>query len=159
MPFTLKLAVRSLRALQPLYLPLILFAAAVAGVIYLEPLATHLELADNWRTAFDRSLDIALWLTAALLISRVIRVFIWDGLFVHTMGRVPPRLIVQLGGIVIFLLAVSGIIGVVFEQSVVGIWATSSAVGVVIGLAVQNLILDTASGIALNIERPFKPGD
>ena len=59
----------------------------------------------------------------------------------------------------IFLLAVSGIIGVVFEQSVVGIWATSSAVGVVIGLAVQNLILDTASGIALNIERPFKPGD
>ena len=159
MPFTLNLAVRTLRAMQPLYLPLVLLAAAVTGVVYLEPLAAHLDLTENWRATLERAMEIALWLTAALVISRVIRVFVWDGIFVHTMGRVPPRLIVQLGGIVIFLLAVSGIIGVVFEQSVVGIWATSSAVGVVIGLAVQNLILDTASGIALNIERPFKPGD
>ena len=159
MPFTLNLAVRTLRAMQPLYLPLFLLAAAVTGVVYLEPLAAHLDLTENWRATFERAMEIALWLTAALVISRAIRVFVWDGIFVHTMGRMPPRLIVQLGGIVIFLLAVSGIIGVVFEQSVVGIWATSSAVGVVIGLAVQNLILDTASGIALNIERPFKPGD
>ncbi len=136
MPFTLNLAVRSLRAMRPLYLPLILLATAIAGVVYLEPLAAHLGLSETSHTAFDRALDIALWLTTALVISRVIRVFIWDGLFVHTMGRVPPRLIVQLGGILIFLLALSGIIGVVFDQSVVGIWATSSAVGVVIGFAV-----------------------
>lgn len=133
--------------------------AATAGVIYVEPLTQHWALSEPWQIAGGRAFEIALWLSAALVVSRLIRVFIWDGIFVHTMGRMPPRLIVQLGGILIFLLAVSGIIGVVFDQSVVGIWATSSAVGVVIGFAVQNLILDTASGIALNIERPFKPGD
>ena len=159
MPFTLKLAVRLTAAMRPLYLPLVLFGSAIAGVVYLEPVLAHMEIDDAWRVPLDRATEIALWLTGALVASRMIRVFVWDGLFTHTTGREPPRLIVQLGGLVIFLLAVSGIIGVVFDQSVVGIWATSSAVGVVIGFAVQNLILDTASGLALNIERPFKPGD
>ena len=159
MPFTLKLAARFAVGARPLYLPLVLLVSAICAVVYVEPLAGQWQIDEAWQTAIAHAIEMTVWLSAALVVSRLIRVLVWDGIFTHTMGREPPRLIVQLGGILIFLLAVSGIMGVVFEQSVVGIWATSSAVGVVIGLAVQNLILDTASGIALNIERPFKPGD
>jgi small-conductance mechanosensitive channel/CRP-like cAMP-binding protein len=152
-------AARIARACRPLVVPVVLFAATLGAYIELGSLMQTWSIDEQWRVALGRAVEISCWLTGALVLSRVVRVVVWNGIFTRVIGLEPPRLIVQLGGFIIFLLAVSGIVGVVFEQSVIGIWATSSAVGVVIGLAVQNLILDTFSGLALNIERPFKPGD
>jgi len=39
------------------------------------------------------------------------------------------------------------------------IWAASGAIGIVVGFALRNLILDTFSGLAIHLERPFKVGD
>ena len=112
-----------------------------------------------WQTPLTQAIEIALWLTGAWLINRTIVLVIWDGIFFYAYGRHPPRLIVQLGGVVVFLIALSGIIGIVFDQSITALWATSGAVGIVIGFALQNLILDTFSGLAINVEQPFKVGD
>jgi len=101
----------------------------------------------------------ALWLASAHLINIAIEAFFWRGLVEKALARTPPRLVVQIGHLLVLLIAMCGIVGFVFEQPITGLWATSGAVGIVVGLALRNLILDTFSGMAINIEQPFKVGD
>lgn len=113
----------------------------------------------EWRVPANEVIEVLVWLTGAFLANRVIQIVVWDGLARRALGRMPPKLVIQMTGLAVFLLAVSGIIGVVFHQSVTGFWAASGAVGIVIGFALRNLILDTFSGLAIHLERPFKVGD
>lgn len=59
----------------------------------------------------------------------------------------------------IYLGAVFGILKFSFHQPVAGLLATSGVVAVVLGLALQSTLADLFSGIALNIESPFRAGD
>ncbi len=146
-------------AVRRLWAPVLLTVIASLLVLFSEPIFHLIAMPSPWRLSVGQGFEIAIWLTGALLFNRLFGIAVWDGLFTYTYGRKPPRLIVQLGGVVIFLLALSGIIGVVFGQSITALWATSGAIGVVVGFALQNLILDTFSGLAINVERPFKVGD
>ena len=47
----------------------------------------------------------------------------------------------------------------VFQRSVTGIWATSGAVGILLGIALKDVILDVFTGLAMNLDRPFVIGD
>lgn len=136
---------------------------AIIAILGLEQLTQNLlssatvpaEIEANFNTSFD----VIYWLLGAWLANRLISVTIWNGLVENMLGRKPPRLIVQLFGVLVFLMALSGIVYFVFGQSVTAIWATSGAIGIVIGLALRNLILDTFSGLAIHLERPFSVGD
>ncbi len=103
--------------------------------------------------------QVAIWLAGAWLFNRLTTLIFWDGFVTRLLGRAPPRLSIQLGGIIVFLLAISGVFHFVFGQSVTAIWAASGAVGIVVGLALQQLILDMFSGFAIHLEQPFKVGD
>lgn len=107
----------------------------------------------------DQGGQIAAWFAGGLLFNRLLTVIVWNGLVRRALGRTPPRLLTQLAGVIVFLLAVSGIVRFVFDQSITTIWATSGAIGIVIGFALRNLILDTFSGLAIHMERPFRVGD
>lgn len=85
--------------------------------------------------------------------------FFWEGYVARKTGRPVPPLLRDVAGFLILLLAVTGIIGYVFDSSVTGIWATSGMLGVVLGFALRNLILDAFTGIALNLDRSFRQGD
>jgi small-conductance mechanosensitive channel/CRP-like cAMP-binding protein len=100
-----------------------------------------------------------IWLTIGFIINRLIKVLIWDSIIEPLVARTPPKLLIQLGNFIIYLIIISVIIGVVFEQPVTSFWTASGALGVVIGLALRNLIMDTFSGLALQMERPFYTGD
>lgn len=113
----------------------------------------------TWLEPTSQVTQTLLWISGAFLLNRLIVILIWDGIIARSTGRKPPRLIVQLSGVVIFFLTLSAIIANVFGQSVTGLWATSGALGLVVGFALRNLILDTFSGLAIHMERPFKVGD
>ena len=98
------------------------------------------------------------WLSGAWLFNRLLRLLFWDGIIKATLGRSAPRLAVQLTGVLVFFLGLTGIVSSVFNQSVTAMWATSGAIGIVIGFALRNLILDTFSGLAIHLERPFMVG-
>ncbi len=102
---------------------------------------------------------VGAWLSAAFFANRVVNVFLWQTVFERLTGTVAPRLLTQISGAAIFFLAALGIVGIVFNQSLTGILAASGAMGLVLGLALQTMIRDVFSGIALNIERPFQIGD
>ena len=99
------------------------------------------------------------WIAAAYLFNVLTVRLFWDGLVAKTLKRRPPRLVVQLTNLLVMLLALSGIIGIVFKQSVTGLWATSGAIGLIVGFALRNLILDMFSGLAIHLEQPFRVGD
>ena len=105
------------------------------------------------------AIQIGIWLSAAHFINRLLVVFFWDGLVYQTIGAPVPRLLKDVVTIFLYIVAVTGIVGFVFEKSVTAFWTTSGVVGLIIGFALRNMILDVFTGLAINIDRPYKIGD
>ena len=99
-------------------------------------------------------LEVIWWLGAAWLAVGFLRAFV-------VLGRQPrdTKLIQDLLAALIYLAATIAIVAYVFDLPVKGLLATSGALGIIIGLALQSSLGDVFSGIALNIERPYRVGD
>jgi small-conductance mechanosensitive channel/CRP-like cAMP-binding protein len=116
------------------------------------------EAADLTQRILGRILGTGIGFAFAWLLVRLVEIFFW-GFIEHRLTSPIPRLIKDIGAGLIFLVAGMTIISLVFKQSVAGIWATSGIVGIVVGFALRNMIADVFSGVALNVDRPFKIGD
>lgn len=104
-------------------------------------------------------IQAGLWLSAGWLLIRLSNMLLWDGLVARAIGGRVPGLIKTVSAVVIASLAVTGVVGVVFGLPITGFFATSGVVGIVVGFALRNMINDVFTGMALNIDRPFKIGD
>lgn len=111
------------------------------------------------RIVLSYLIPIALWLSGAWLLIRLTNALFWDQMVAKSLGRPVPRLLKDFLAFLIMLAALTAILGFVFETSVTAIWATSSVVTVVIGLALRGIILDFFTGLAINIDRTFQIGD
>ena len=140
------------RAIVRVVFLVVLTAALLrAGVVPYQKLApTGMPLRD----AAHGVLKIAWWLWAAWFLVAVLRAF------VITEHRPREAKLVQdlLAG-VIYLAAVFAVIAYVFDLPVQGLLATSGAIAIILGLALQSTLSDVFSGIVLNFSRPFRPGD
>src|ERR1700733_12232901 len=103
---------------------------------------------------FVDALEIPWWLGAAWLAVGFLRAFV-------VLGRQPreSKLVQDLLAALIYLAATFAIVAYVFDLPVKGLLATSGALAIIIGLALQNSLGDVFSGIVLNIERPYRVGD
>src|SRR6202789_2154997 len=99
-------------------------------------------------------LEILWWLGAAWLTSGFLRAFV-------VLGRKPTeaKLVQDLLAALIYLAATFAIVADVFDLPVKGLLATSGALAIIIGLALQSSLGDVFSGIVLNLERPYHVGD
>lgn len=70
-----------------------------------------------------------------------------------------PRLLQDMARVVLFGGAALAILAFVFRQPVGGVLATSGIVVAVLGFALRGIIADVFSGIALNMEHPYRIGD
>jgi small-conductance mechanosensitive channel/CRP-like cAMP-binding protein len=114
----------------------------------------------------DLTAQIGLWLGTAWLIKRVFGLAVLHyserklrrggGLRVIAGGR---KLLIDLFGLVVFLGALFGIVGVVLGQPIGGLLASSGLFAAIIGFAVHGVISDVFCGLALHVERPFAIGD
>jgi len=116
-------------------------------------------LAERARLAAGYAVQIGLWLSLAFLLIRLLDVLFWDRIFGRLRGREVPRLVKDSVAILVLLIAGAGILGFVFDQSVTGVWATSGALGIVIGLALRSIILDIFSGLAIDVDQSYRIGD
>ena len=103
---------------------------------------------------FVSGLEVIWWLGAAWLTVGFLRAFV-------VLGRQPreTKLIQDLLAGLVYLAATVAIIAYVFDLPVKGLLATSGALAIIIGLALQSSLGDVFSGIVLNIERPYRVGD
>lgn len=104
-----------------------------------------------------RLLRVAWWLVLAVLAVLVVERYVWSGL--PKRGVPIPRLLPQIVRALILVIAFFGIISALTDQSVAGVLATSGIIAVVMGFALQSTLNDLFSGIALNLERPYRVGD
>ncbi len=111
------------------------------------------------KTVFMYSVQIGLWLSAAFFLNRLVAVFFWDGVVARTVKGQIPRLLKDTTALILYATAGTGIMAFVFDKSVVGVWATSGVVGIVLGFALRNMILDLFTGLAVNLDQPYKLGD
>jgi small-conductance mechanosensitive channel len=100
-----------------------------------------------------------LWLASAYLLNRLLAVFLWDLVVQRALGNPVPRLLRDVVATVIYGIALTGILAFVFQRSVTGVWATSGVIGIVLGFALRSLILDVFTGLAINVDRPYRIGD
>jgi len=98
------------------------------------------------------------WMAGAWLVNRILELTFWQRFVAPRMGGTVPALIRSMGTLVVFLFAIGGFIGITLGYSVTGFWATSGVVGIIVGLALQSMISDVFSGIAINVDRPFSIG-
>jgi small-conductance mechanosensitive channel/CRP-like cAMP-binding protein len=117
------------------------------------------DLAEATRRALRLGVGAGAWLAGAWLLTRLVEAVFWDRFVARRLGGAVPALLKSVGAVVVFLLACGGFIGVTLGYSVTGFWATSSVVGIIVGLALQSMIADVFSGIAINVDRPFAIGD
>ena len=98
--------------------------------------------------------QIVWWLSGARLAIGFLRAFSVLGHRFHQ-----AQIVHDLLAALIYFAAVFAIIAYVFGLPVQGLLATSGALAIIIGLALQSSLSDVFSGIVLNIERPYKVGN
>jgi small-conductance mechanosensitive channel/CRP-like cAMP-binding protein len=141
-------------------------ALAVVGISLLgiwlaRPLESLFEIAETEAgTTWLRQVFSTLFVLAgAQLVNRLIDAVIWDRLVSRALGGKVPAILKTMVSMVVFLIGISIIVGVVFDQSVAGFLAALGAGGVVLGLAVRGIFSDLFSGLAINCDRNVVLGD
>lgn len=100
-----------------------------------------------------------IWLALAHFLCQLINQFFQARIFTLNNDKQVPKLLRDILFIFIYIAALLIIVGHVFKQPLTGFWATSSVTALVLGFALRNIILDLFSGIAVNLEQPYRVGD
>ncbi|MGB0695971.1 MAG: ABC transporter substrate-binding protein [Rhodospirillaceae bacterium] len=98
------------------------------------------------------------WAVPAKMLTIAMERFIWTNLEQRT-GREVPNVVRKFFSIIVYILALMGILAFVFDQKITSLLATSGVLAMIIGLAIQMNLANIFSGIAINIEKPFRIGD
>jgi len=137
--------------LRVIFLVVLTVVLLHAGVVPYEP---QTRTGVPFQDAVRATLKIAWWLWTAWFLVGLLRVFV-----VSEHRQRERKLIQDLLAGVIYLAAVFAIIAYVFDLPIQGLLATSGAIAIILGLALQSTLSDVFSGIVLNFSRPYRPGD
>jgi small-conductance mechanosensitive channel/CRP-like cAMP-binding protein len=100
------------------------------------------------------ALKVAWWFWTAWFLVGFLRAFV----IVEHRPR-EGKLLQDLFAGLIYLAALFAVIAYVFDLPVQGLLATSGAVAIILGLALQSTLGDVFSGVVLSFSRPYRPGD
>ncbi|KAA0994748.1 mechanosensitive ion channel [Pseudomonas sp. ANT_J12] len=130
----------------------LIFSAVIinAGV---SPLQAPIFADDRVAQLGATALGIVWWLYAARVLTEVI------GLVLMRRIGHSGRLLQDVIGALVFLVAIVAAAGYVLELPVKGLLATSGVVAIVVGLALQSTLSDVFSGIVLNTTKPYQVDD
>lgn len=102
--------------------------------------------------------NILWWVIPTVFFNIFIEIFIWQSLEQRA-NRSVPKVLKGITSSLIYLFSFFAVIGFVFNMQITGLLATSGVIAMIIGLAIQLNISNIFSGIALNLENPFRIGD
>lgn len=98
-------------------------------------------------------------LAAALLLVQALGWLVWDRLVPRYSGLRLPRLLRQFVAVLVMAMAFVGVLAQVWNVALPAVLATTGVIGLVLGLALRRILTDFFSGIALNVEQPFRLDD
>lgn len=153
---------QSVRTLTGKLAPPFLFCAVMAAALFFGGEAYRLlgaEALASTGSVFGSLLSAGAILSGAVLIQRIVRYVLLEGVVSSALGEPVPRLLPQMSGLLIYVVAGGAIAGFVFHQDLTALWAASGVGVVVFGMALREMILDVFSGLAINLDRPIRIGD
>ena len=106
-----------------------------------------------------RELGSAAILLGALFIIALMRRYLWEIYFQQKRKTEIPNFLREVVALVVFLIAVLWVLGFSYHQTIPGLLAGSGIAAVILGIAMQDLLGNIISGIALEFGKPFKVGD
>ena len=83
----------------------------------------------------------------------------WDGVVANKSGRPVPALLKTISSFLLLFVGTTIVFTLVFGRSLTGVLAVGGGLSLIIGIALQSLIADVFSGLAINIDQPFRIGD
>ncbi len=107
-----------------------------------------------WRVAMSLTAVAGLW-----LLVRLADTLLWERWLPRRAGVRIPRLLRQVVAVLLCIFGAAIVFSHVWQLSVGPMLATTGAIGIVAGLALRNVLADFFSGIALNMEHPFRLDD
>jgi small-conductance mechanosensitive channel/CRP-like cAMP-binding protein len=132
-----------------------LFCIAFAVWLPLEILRTDFP----HRLGTMHALRAANVLLGTIFILAIFRRYYWELWFERHYRTKAPKFVSQLFGLILFIAAIFIIIGGIYGYSIQGVVFSSTVVVGIIGFAMQDLLGNIISGIALELGKPFKTGD
>lgn len=145
----------SLVAILPPLLVAGLLAALSQGVAGVDALG-------RWPIAHGllvRLLLTAAVLAAAVALLRLVGWLVWERLLPRYGGLRIPRLLRQFVAVLLMAAVVLGLLTQLWGVALTAVLATTGVLGLVLGLALRRILTDFFSGIALNVEQPFRLDD
>lgn len=141
--------------------PLFIFLVFLSLVIFKDNLLSGIDPGSELITKkfIYYALHIGVWISGAHLFNVLAKVLFWDGIFAKTIRGTVPRLLTHFFSLIVYAVAIMIVIGSVFNKELTGVWATSGVMALILGFALRNMILDLFTGLAVNIEMPYKIGD
>ncbi len=137
--------------IRVVFLILLTIVLVSAGIIPYQPLQlTGTPFLD----VVHGALKVAWWFWTAWFLVGFLRAFI----IVEHRPR-EGKLLQDLFAGLIYLAALFAVIAYVFDLPIQGLLATSGAVAIILGLALQSTLGDVFSGVVLSFSRPYRPGD
>ncbi len=109
--------------------------------------------------ALRRELLAGLILLGAIFFLALLRRFFWELHFQRRRGIEAPLFLRELIALIVFLTALVVVLSSIYGQTVPGLLAGSGILAVILGFALQDLLGNIISGIAIEIGKPFRPGD
>ena len=97
--------------------------------------------------------------TVTLLAARIVRWEIIHGWLERRSGKKVPELIGDMLVALVVFVGICLIVALIFKRDITGLVAAGGASVMIIGIALQDVIMALFTGILLNVEKPFKVGD
>ncbi len=88
-----------------------------------------------------------------------LKFFLIDYYVIHRQGRAVPRLLVNVGEVVLFSVLFLSLGSSVAKINLTPFLATSAVLSAIIGLALQDTLGSLFTGLSLQADMPFRPGD
>lgn len=98
-------------------------------------------------------------LAGAIALLRLMGWLVWEQLVPRYGGLRVPRLLRQFVAVLVMAAVLLGVLTQVWGVALPAVLATTGVLGLVLGLALRRILTDFFSGIALNIEQPFRLDD
>jgi small-conductance mechanosensitive channel/CRP-like cAMP-binding protein len=118
------------------------------------PVAPQLRAATTGEQIWMRLAEIGWWILGARVAVGIVRLVV----VLENQPR-ETKIVSDLLAGVIYTATALAVVNFVFGVAIVGLVATSGVVAIILGLALQSTLSDVFSGIAVGLERAYKPGD
>lgn len=140
-------------------LPTVLVALALFALRVFVADVARAGLPEPYGALAIETVGLLLALAIAFVVDRCIRKFYWRGYFQGRRGHDAPELMQDL--VTVLLLAISVSVWLYFELDIPlsGVLAASGVTALIVGFALQTMILDLFSGLSINLDGAYGIGD